>query len=56
MDDVRLKEVKKWDYSDEWLERIRDIRLSEKRYYRDRKRKGGPQAAKQKLKLAVQMI
>lgn len=33
MDDDRLKQVKKWDYFDEWLERIRDIRVSEKRFY-----------------------
>nr|MBF0222236.1 virulence RhuM family protein [Desulfobulbaceae bacterium] len=33
MDDVRLKQVEKWDYFDEWLERIRDIRASEKRFY-----------------------
>ncbi|MDP8206169.1 MAG: virulence RhuM family protein [Candidatus Electryonea clarkiae] len=33
MDDDRLKQVKKWDYFDEWLERIRDIRASEKRFY-----------------------
>jgi len=33
MDDERLKQVKKWDYFDEWLERIRDIRASEKRFY-----------------------
>jgi len=33
MDDDRLKQVDKWDYFDEWLERIRDIRTSEKRFY-----------------------
>jgi len=33
MDDDRLKQIKKWDYFDEWLERIRDIRASEKRFY-----------------------
>ena len=33
MDDDRLKQVKKWNYFDEWLERIRDIRASEKRFY-----------------------
>ena len=33
MDDERLKQVEKWDYFDEWLERIRDIRASEKRFY-----------------------
>ncbi|MFC1586242.1 virulence RhuM family protein [Fibrobacterota bacterium] len=33
MDDDRLKQVKKWDYFDEWLERIREIRASEKRFY-----------------------
>ena len=33
MDDDRLKQVKRWDYFDEWLERIRDIRASEKRFY-----------------------
>ncbi len=33
MDDERLKSVDKWDYFDEWLERIRDIRASEKRFY-----------------------
>lgn len=32
MDDVRLKEPR-WDYFDELLERIRDIRSSEKRFY-----------------------
>jgi len=33
MDDDRLKNTDKWDYFDEWLERIRDIRASEKRFY-----------------------
>jgi len=33
MDDVRLKQIDKWNYFDEWLERIRDIRASEKRFY-----------------------
>lgn len=33
MDDVRLKQAERWDYFDEWLERIRDIRASEKRFY-----------------------
>jgi len=33
MDDARLKQVEKWDYFDEWLARIRDIRASEKRFY-----------------------
>lgn len=33
MDDVRLKQAEKWDYFDEWLERIRDNRASEKRFY-----------------------
>lgn len=33
MDDERLKNAEKWDYFDEWLERIRDIRASEKRFY-----------------------
>ena len=33
MDDARLKSSDKWDYFDEWLERIRDIRASEKRFY-----------------------
>lgn len=33
MDDDLLKQVDKWDYFDEWLERIRDIRASEKRFY-----------------------
>jgi len=33
MDDTRLKQVEKWDYFDEWLARIRDIRASEKRFY-----------------------
>lgn len=33
MDDDRLKQIDNWDYFDEWLERIRDIRASEKRFY-----------------------
>ena len=33
MDDERLKQVNKWDYFDEWLARIQDIRASEKRFY-----------------------
>jgi len=33
MDDDRLKQEDRWDYFDEWLERIRDIRASEKRFY-----------------------
>ena len=33
MDDARLKEPKQWDYFDEWLDRIREIRASEKRFY-----------------------
>ncbi len=33
MDDERLKDPKPWDYFDEWLERIREIRASEKRFY-----------------------
>ncbi len=33
MDDNRLKNEDKWDYFDEWLERIREIRASEKRFY-----------------------
>ncbi len=33
MNDERLKNADKWDYFDEWLERIRDIRASEKRFY-----------------------
>jgi hypothetical protein len=33
MNDARLKEPKPWDYFDEWLERIREIRASEKRFY-----------------------
>ena len=33
MDDARLKEPGGWDYFDELLERIRDIRTSEKRFY-----------------------
>ncbi len=33
MNDARLKEPTPWDYFDEWLERIREIRASEKRFY-----------------------
>ncbi len=33
MDDQRLKQEEHWDYFDEWLARIRDIRASEKRFY-----------------------
>lgn len=33
MDDVKLKAAEEWDYFDEWLARIRDIRASEKRFY-----------------------
>lgn len=33
MDDERLKEPDGWDYFDELLKRIRDIRASEKRFY-----------------------
>lgn len=33
MDDDKLKGVEQWDYFDEWLARIRDIRASEKRFY-----------------------
>ncbi len=33
MDDERLKEPGGWDYFDDLLERIRDIRASEKRFY-----------------------
>ncbi|OJF77347.1 MAG: hydroxyacid dehydrogenase [Treponema sp. CETP13] len=33
MNDERLKQSDHWDYFDEWLERIRDIRASEKRFY-----------------------
>lgn len=33
MDDAKLKDAPGWDYFDEWLERIRDIRASEKRFY-----------------------
>lgn len=33
MDDVRLKDPESWDYFDEMLQRIRDIRASEKRFY-----------------------
>ena len=33
MDDAKLKAAEQWDYFDEWLARIRDIRASEKRFY-----------------------
>lgn len=33
LDDARLKEPEGWDYFDELLERIREIRTSEKRFY-----------------------
>ncbi|MCK0438158.1 virulence RhuM family protein [Gordonia alkaliphila] len=33
MDDAKLKASDGWDYFDEWLERIRSIRASEKRFY-----------------------
>ena len=33
MDDEKLKQADNADYFDEWLERIRDIRASEKRFY-----------------------
>ncbi|MCW1842180.1 virulence RhuM family protein [Prosthecomicrobium hirschii] len=33
MDDARLKQAEQWDYFDEWLARIREIRASEKRFY-----------------------
>jgi hypothetical protein len=33
MDDARLKQAEQYDYFDEWLARIRDIRASEKRFY-----------------------
>ncbi|MXZ50551.1 MAG: virulence RhuM family protein [Rhodobacteraceae bacterium] len=33
MDDERLKQTENWDYFDEWLARIQDIRASEKRFY-----------------------
>jgi hypothetical protein len=33
MNDERLKDAKPWDYFDEFLERIREIRASEKRFY-----------------------
>lgn len=33
MDDARLKDPASWDYFDELLRRIRDIRASEKRFY-----------------------
>ena len=33
MNDERLGQGERWDYFDEWLARIRDIRASEKRFY-----------------------
>ena len=33
MNDDRLGQAERWDYFDEWLARIRDIRASEKRFY-----------------------
>lgn len=33
MNDEKLKLAEHWDYFDEWLARIRDIRASEKRFY-----------------------
>ena len=33
MDDARLSQAEPWDYFDEWLARIRDIRASEVRFY-----------------------
>ena len=33
MNDERLKDTKGWDYFDELLKRVRDIRASEKRFY-----------------------
>ena len=33
MNDEKLKQTENWDYFDEWLARIRDIRASEKRFY-----------------------
>ncbi len=33
MNDEQLKRTDEWDYFDEWLERIRDVRASEKRFY-----------------------
>lgn len=33
MDDERLKNPKGWDYVDELLAHIREIRVSEKRFY-----------------------
>ena len=33
MDDNRPSQTERWDYFDEWLARIRDIRTSEKRFY-----------------------
>lgn len=37
MNDERLKQADQWDYFDEWLTRIRDIRASEKRFYQKMK-------------------
>lgn len=37
MDDTRLKDPAGWDYFDELLERIREIRASEKRFYQKTK-------------------
>lgn len=33
MNDEYIKDPNSWDYFDEWLERIREIRASEKRFY-----------------------
>lgn len=33
MDDERLKQAQRWDYFDEWLARIHEIRASKKRFY-----------------------
>lgn len=33
MNDEQLKQTDNWDYFDEWLARIRDIRASERRFY-----------------------
>jgi hypothetical protein len=33
MDDAKLKAAERWDYFDEWLARIRDIRASEKWFW-----------------------
>jgi hypothetical protein len=40
MNDKRLKNPGGWDYFDELLERIRDIRASEKRFYQQSTRLG----------------